>query len=99
MSSYYIFNSKPLEKGQVGTRVWWEDNIKLDLTETGWEGMDWIKVAQDKFQWRGLLNTVINTGFLIDGKFLHQLNNHQCFKEDSIPRIELLGLTLFSFDT
>jgi hypothetical protein len=30
------------------------DNIKLDLREIGWDGMDWIDVAQDRDQWRAL---------------------------------------------
>jgi hypothetical protein len=38
----------------------WEDNIKMDLKEIGWGGMDWIDLAQDRDQWRGLVNTVMN---------------------------------------
>jgi hypothetical protein len=41
-------------------RRWWVDNIKIDLTETGRDGMDWIDLAQDRDQWRALLKTVIN---------------------------------------
>jgi hypothetical protein len=26
----------------------WEDNIKMDLQEVGWGGMDWINLAQDR---------------------------------------------------
>jgi hypothetical protein len=37
-----------------------EDNVKLDLTEIGWDGMDWIHLAQDRDQWRALVNTVTN---------------------------------------
>jgi hypothetical protein len=36
------------------------DNIKMDLRETGWDGMDWIKLAQDRDQWRALVNTTMN---------------------------------------
>jgi hypothetical protein len=36
------------------------DNIKMDLREIGWDGMDWIDLAQDRDQWRALLNTIIN---------------------------------------
>jgi hypothetical protein len=39
---------------------WWEDNIKMDLRELGWGGMDWIDLAQERDQWRALMNTVIN---------------------------------------
>jgi hypothetical protein len=38
----------------------WVDNIKIDLREIGWDGMDWIKLAQDRDQWRALVNTVMN---------------------------------------
>jgi hypothetical protein len=36
------------------------DNIKIDLKETGWDGVDWIDLAQDRDQWRALVNTVMN---------------------------------------
>jgi hypothetical protein len=36
------------------------DNIKMDLRETGWDGVDWIDRAQDRDQWRVLVNTVLN---------------------------------------
>jgi hypothetical protein len=35
------------------------DNIKMDLREIGWDGMDWIDLGQDKDQWRALVNTVM----------------------------------------
>jgi hypothetical protein len=42
------------------TRSRWEDDIKVDLGEIGWGGMDWIDMAEDGDQWRALVNTVIN---------------------------------------
>jgi hypothetical protein len=36
------------------------DNINIDLRETGWDGMDWIELAQDRDQWRALVNTVMS---------------------------------------
>jgi hypothetical protein len=38
----------------------WTDNIKLDHRETGWDGMDWVDLAQNRDQWRALVNTVVN---------------------------------------
>jgi hypothetical protein len=38
----------------------WEDDIKMDLREIGWGGMDWIDLAQDRDQWSALVNTVMN---------------------------------------
>jgi hypothetical protein len=36
------------------------DNIKMDLREIEWGGMDWIDLVQDKDQWRTLTNKEIN---------------------------------------
>jgi hypothetical protein len=42
------------------TRRRWEDNIKIDLREVGWDGINWIDLAQDRDRWRAVFNTVIN---------------------------------------
>jgi hypothetical protein len=36
------------------------DNIKMDLREIGWGGMDWIDLVEVRDQWRALVNMVIN---------------------------------------
>jgi hypothetical protein len=36
------------------------DDIKMNLREIGWDGIDWIDLAQDRNQWRALVNTVMN---------------------------------------
>jgi hypothetical protein len=46
---------KPLGR----SRRRWVDNIKVDLGKIGWDGMDWIDLAQDRDQWRALLNAVM----------------------------------------
>jgi hypothetical protein len=52
---------KPEEKRQLGrSRHRWEDNIEMDLREIKWGGVDWINIAEDRDQWRALVNTVIN---------------------------------------
>jgi hypothetical protein len=52
---------KPEGKRPLGRpRRRWVDNIKMDLRETGWDGMDLIELAQDRDQWRALVNTVKN---------------------------------------
>jgi hypothetical protein len=35
-------------------------NIEIDLRDIGWDGMDWIDLAEDRDQWRALVNTVMN---------------------------------------
>jgi hypothetical protein len=37
-----------------------ENNIRMDLREIGWGGIDWIDLAQDRDQWRALVNTAMN---------------------------------------
>jgi hypothetical protein len=52
---------KPERKRPLGRpRRRWVDNIKMDLRDIGWNGMDWIELAQDRDQWRALVITVIN---------------------------------------
>jgi hypothetical protein len=38
----------------------WVDNIKMDLREIGWVGMNWIDLAQNRDQRRALVNVVMN---------------------------------------
>jgi hypothetical protein len=38
----------------------WVDNIKMDLREIGWDGVDCIDLAKDRDRWRALVNTVMN---------------------------------------
>jgi hypothetical protein len=45
-NAYRIFVEKPQEKKPQGRpRRRWADNIKMDLTEIGWDGVDWIGLA------------------------------------------------------
>jgi hypothetical protein len=36
------------------------DNNKMDLGKIGWGGVDWIGLAQDRDEWRALVNSVMN---------------------------------------
>jgi hypothetical protein len=56
-NAYRILVGKPEGKRP---RCKWEDNIKMGLRETAWRGKDWIDLAQDRYQWRVLVNTVMN---------------------------------------
>jgi hypothetical protein len=38
----------------------WEDNIKMDFREIGWDGVDCIDLAQNTDQWRAVVNKVVN---------------------------------------
>jgi hypothetical protein len=64
-----IVNMKNIHKSLVGkpegnrslrrSRRKREDNIKVDLREIGWDGVDWIYLPQDRHQWRPLENRVM----------------------------------------
>jgi hypothetical protein len=59
--AYMILVGKPGGKRPLGRpRRRWEDNVRMDLREIGWGGVDWIDLAQDRDQWRALVNTVMN---------------------------------------
>jgi hypothetical protein len=56
-----ILIGKPERKRPVRrSRRIWEDNIRMDLRKIGWEGVDWMHLAQDGEQWRALVNTVMD---------------------------------------
>jgi hypothetical protein len=38
----------------------WIDNIMMDLLEIGVSVVDWIGLAQDRYRWRALVNSVLN---------------------------------------
>jgi hypothetical protein len=60
-NAYRILVGKTEGKRLLGRpRSRWVDNIKIDLIEIGWDGMDWIDLAQNRDQWRVLVNTVMN---------------------------------------
>jgi hypothetical protein len=56
MMNAYRIGKRPLGR----PRCRWVYNIKMDLGEIGWDGMDWINLAQDRDQWRALVNMVMN---------------------------------------
>jgi hypothetical protein len=60
-NTYRILVGKPEGRGPLGRpRRRCVGNIKMNLREIGWYGMDWIDLAQDRDQWRALVNTVMN---------------------------------------
>jgi hypothetical protein len=60
-NAYRILVAKPEGKRPRGRpRCKWVDNIKIDLREVGWDGMDRVDMAQDRDQWKTLVNTVMN---------------------------------------
>jgi hypothetical protein len=61
LNEYRILVRKPEGKKPLGRPSnRWADNIKMDRREIGWDGMDWIHVAQNRDQWTALVSTVLN---------------------------------------
>jgi hypothetical protein len=60
-NAYRILVGKPEGKRPLGRpRHRWVDNIKMNFREIRWDVVDWIDRAQDREQWRALVNTVLN---------------------------------------
>jgi hypothetical protein len=61
ITAYRLLVGKSEEKRPLGRpRRRCVDNIKMDLLEIGWGGVDWICQAQDRDKWRALVNAVMN---------------------------------------
>jgi hypothetical protein len=59
--TYRILVGRPEGRRLFGRlRRRWDASIKMDLREVGWEGVDWIDMAQDRYRWRALVNAVMN---------------------------------------
>jgi hypothetical protein len=58
---YMVLVGNPERKKSFGgPKRRWEDNIKMDLQEVGYGGMDWIELAWDRDRWRERVNAVMN---------------------------------------
>jgi hypothetical protein len=56
-NAYRILVGKPEGRRPLGRpRRRWVDNIRMDLREIGWDGVYWVDLAQDRDQWRALMN-------------------------------------------
>jgi hypothetical protein len=55
-----VFDGKPEGKRPLGRpRHRWDDNIKMDLRETGIDGVHWIRLTQDRVQWWAFVNMLM----------------------------------------
>jgi hypothetical protein len=73
----------PEGRGQPGSsKRRWMDNIRLDLGEIGWGGVDWIGPTQDRDKWRALVNGVIKCW-----EVLEQLHNWRRVKNAELHKL------------
>jgi hypothetical protein len=60
-NAYESLVGKPEGKRPLGRPIRrWMDNIRMDLGEIGWGGVDWVFLVQDRDKWRALVNAVMN---------------------------------------
>jgi hypothetical protein len=53
--------AKPEGKRPLGRPMCrWEDYIRMDVREIGWDGVDWMHLAHERDQWRVLVKRVTN---------------------------------------
>jgi hypothetical protein len=58
---YKVLVGKPEGRRPLGRpRRRWEDRIRMDLGEIGLRGVDWIRLAQDRYRWRAVVSAVMN---------------------------------------
>jgi hypothetical protein len=58
---YKVLVGKPEGKRPLGrSRCSWEDGIRMDLRDIGLEGVDWIRLSQDRDRWRAVVSAVMN---------------------------------------
>jgi hypothetical protein len=86
INAYRILVGNPEELGRHRCR--WDGNIKMNLKDIGWSSLNWIHLAQDKVQWRALVNTIMTLVTLNVGKFL---SNWWLLKKDSASWSYLAG--------
>jgi hypothetical protein len=59
-TAYSLLARKPEGKRPLGrSSIWWINNIKMNFVEIGLGGVDWIGLAQDRYRWRALVNSVM----------------------------------------
>jgi hypothetical protein len=79
---YRVLVGRPECKIPLGRpRRRWENSIKMDLWEIGIDGANWIRLAQDRVQWRAFVNTAMNLRVPYEsGIFFDKLSENQLFK-------------------
>jgi hypothetical protein len=79
---YRVLVGRPEGKRPLGRpRRRWEDNTKLELKEIGIDEANWIRLAQDRVQWRAFVDTVMNLRVPYRKQnFFDRLSDYQLFK-------------------
>lgn len=59
--AYTVLVEKPEGMRRLGRLEHrWEDNVKINHKDIGWEGVNWIHLAEDRDKWWDLVNMIMN---------------------------------------
>jgi hypothetical protein len=73
--AYKVLVGKPKGRSPLGRpRRRRENGIRMDLREIGWGGVDWIRLAQDRDQWRAVVSAVMNLRVLVPQSYKYLVN-------------------------
>ncbi|KAJ4443767.1 hypothetical protein ANN_05545 [Periplaneta americana] len=98
-NAHRVLVGRPEGKRPLGRpRRRWEDNIKMDLREVGYDGIDWINLAQDRDQWRAYVRAAMNLR-IMEKKWEYKGKVHQLFIDfkkayDSVKREVLYDILI-----
>jgi hypothetical protein len=85
-NAYRILVGKPEGKSPLGRpRCRWVDNIKMDIREIGWDGVDWINMAQDGPMEGSCEHDIKPSGSIKSWEVLEWLHNWRLLKKGSAP--------------
>jgi hypothetical protein len=59
-NAYTVLVEKPAGKRPLERRTYRGEDIKMDVNDIGWEGVDWIGLTQDRDKLRPVVNTGMN---------------------------------------
>ncbi|KAJ4448703.1 hypothetical protein ANN_00093 [Periplaneta americana] len=91
-NAYRVLVGRPEGKRPLGRpRHRWEDNIKMDLKEVGYDDRDWINLAQDRDRWRAYVRAAMNLRlFLSTSSALFQSIFCYVVSDERLRRLEPL---------
>ncbi|KAJ4446278.1 hypothetical protein ANN_12973 [Periplaneta americana] len=92
-NAYRVLVGKPEGKRPLGRpRRRWEDNIKMDLREVGYDDREWINLAQARDQWRAYVRAAMNLWEEARAMYLMEKYGHR-WRQKSLRGIMPLRLT------
>ncbi|KAJ4427033.1 hypothetical protein ANN_26832 [Periplaneta americana] len=92
-NAYRVLVGRPEGKRPLGMpRRRWEDNIKMDLRELGYDDRDWINLAQDRDRWRAYVRAAMNLRSLMLAGNEFQSLGKAIVKEDEYEEVRWDGI-------